>query len=911
MLTEQEFEELCLSLGWGRETCELIVKIRSSNPARLVRGRRGNVRGRYPSRKMGCVIQFESHTCELPWILDMEYHQDDVLEYWDQPITFKIEYHNKNHRNVSPLHTPDFFVLRKTHAEFVECKTEEELIKLSNTHPGKYYLGKDGLWRCPPGENYAARFGLTYRVVSTAEIDRVHIRNTIFLEDYLGQDTPEVTDEQRAVILSLISHGSGILLAELLERSLEAGATADDVYTLIANGTIFVDLRAEALAEPDRVWVYPDGESQQENSRHEPHTLTPKGKFIEINEGTQILFNNSLLTIVHVGDSKIFLEGEKGATPCLTFSRFENLVKRGEIRGVCGEPESDPDARWKEIWNNASNNSKKEALRRLKILECHLDRRPLPKEAKTRSLARWKSRYKAAERAYGNGLIGLLPGWHLRGNRKTERIAPEAKSLMLEVIKNDYESIEQKGMFFVWGELIIRCIEVGTKHPCYMTFVRYVRKRPQFLQTLKRMGHRAAYALKSFYYWLEKDTPRHGDRPFEVCHIDHTELDIELIDPSDGENLGRPWATFMVDAYSRRIVAIYLTFDPPSYRSNMMVIRDCVRRNGRLPQTIVVDGGGDFHGIYFETLTAAFEITVKTRPGSEPRFGSVIERLFNTGNVQLVHNLIGNTQITRTVRQMTKANNPKGLAVWSLENFYDVFCDWAFTRYDTQEHWTLKQSPRDAYFSGLRLTGMRRHRLIRYDEEFMLLTLPTTNKGTAKNVVSRGVKINNEYYWCAELEEAEVEGEILPVRYDPFNYAIAYVYIRNCWIKCFAVNYAALEGRTEREQQVISAEKRMRDRRFSRRLADRAAQLALTHRADKEREREQAEKLRLLRKKKQENGVVLRVINGMPDSEATPDEALSVSPAESRHKEGSKKQPQSLFSEIDLSGLGSLEVYKG
>src|ERR1051326_5610264 len=111
------------------------------------------------------------------------------------------------------------------------------------------------------------------------------------------------------------------------------------------------------------------------------------------------------------------------------------------------------------------------------------------------------------------------------------------------------------------------------------------------------------------------------------------------------------------------------------------------------------------------------------------------------------------------VRQVTRANNPKNLAVWSLGSFYDPLCDWAFAQYDTQEHWTLKQSPRDAYFSALRITGIRRHRLLRYDEEFKMLTLPTTKKGTAKNLVSRGVKINNEYYWCGELAEAEVEGE--------------------------------------------------------------------------------------------------------------------------------------------------------
>jgi hypothetical protein len=40
---------------------------------------------------------------------------------------------------------------------------------------------------------------------------------------------------------------------------------------------------------------------------------------------------------------------------------------------------------------------------------------------------------------------------------------------------------------------------------------------------------------------------------------------------SSGINV--PWATVLIDAMSRRILAVYLTFDEPSYRSCMMVLR--------------------------------------------------------------------------------------------------------------------------------------------------------------------------------------------------------------------------------------------------------------------------------------------------------------------------------------------------
>ena len=109
-------------------------------------------------------------------------------------------------------------------------------------------------------------------------------------------------------------------------------------------------------------------------------------------------------------------------------------------------------------------------------------------------------------------------------------------------------------------------------------------------------------------------TPRHGERPFHIAHIDHTELDIELVDSKTGKNLGRPWMTLLIDAFSRKILAVYLTLDPPSYRSNLMVMRECVKKNGRLPQILVVDGGKDFSSVYFESFLAMFEITKKVTP---------------------------------------------------------------------------------------------------------------------------------------------------------------------------------------------------------------------------------------------------------------------------------------------------------
>src|SRR5262249_58221250 len=112
--------------------------------------------------------------------------------------------------------------------------------------------------------------------------------------------------------------------------------------------------------------------------------------------------------------------------------------------------------------------------------------------------------------------------------------------------------------------------------------------------TARRLGQRAAYAAQPFFWHLDQTTPRHGERPFALAHLDHTELDIELVSSVTGQPLGKPWATFLTEAYSRRILACYVTYDPPSYRSVMMVFRECVKRHQRLPQECFVDRGPEF-----------------------------------------------------------------------------------------------------------------------------------------------------------------------------------------------------------------------------------------------------------------------------------------------------------------------------
>ncbi len=239
MLSEADFSAWCGRLRLSATCCEIVSDVRSRPPTRRVGGGRSNVSGRYPSRKMGVTIQFESHRVELPAIYEME-HDPSVLEYYDQPPSISLACASANERRLSVLHTPDFFAIRADAAGWEECKTEQDLEKLAEKSPNRYRRDSNGGWQCPPGESYANQFGLYYRVRSSAAINWTIQQNLQFLEDYFRCDAMAISARSRGAIAAEIARQPGLLLRDLIHRTKNA-ASRDDIYFMIAAGEIFAD----------------------------------------------------------------------------------------------------------------------------------------------------------------------------------------------------------------------------------------------------------------------------------------------------------------------------------------------------------------------------------------------------------------------------------------------------------------------------------------------------------------------------------------------------------------------------------------------------------------------------------------------------------------------------------------------
>jgi len=902
------FNAYCRRLSFQKKTQELIALIRSSPPSRHLRGNKGNENVSFPSDKMQCIINAESGKVEFPVVLEHEY-SGDVIEYYDQPPPIQLEYQDKHGTRRTPLHTPDFFVIRYNSAGWEECKATKELVRLSQEKPNRYRLDEQGKWRCPPGEAFTERLGLTYTIRSSDEINWVAQDNWLYLEQYY-QDLEALTVPGDVLerLYQLLDETPGISLSDLCDAA--DGVSVDQVNIAIAKHLLYVDLLSYRLTDRNRISVpvYRDRRTAYASAYRGRATADLDDvHVVSMAKGSVVSWDGIEWRITNVDETGVSLVDSRGNPFPLALSAFKALIEEGKIVGVqAAGPCYNFTEEGRERLALARECDFAAAVFRNRVikLEDYDDEEQkqigrLAAKVPARTKRDWRKLYREGEIKYGSGFIGLIPDYSDCGGAKIDQKVIE---LIESVLKEYYDAVTQKLKRGAYGEYLLRSKENGLPTVSQATFyARAKRHLAMYDQTYVREGARAAYPYKDYHRPGQRTTNRHGVYAWAKAHIDHTELNLQLFDSVNRKPMGKCWLTKMILSHPRRIVAAYLSYDPPSYRSCMAVIRLCVKRYKRLPAAIVVDGGREFQSVYFEKLLALFKIRKHKRPASEPRFGSVKERLFGTMETEFIYHLLGNTQASRQPRKMSKATDPKRLGVWTLPELAERVNKWAFQEYDNREHPALHQSPKEAYDQSLKQDGERNHKIIEYDDAFIKATFPTTRTGYVLVQPGVGVRMNYLDYWCEEMRDPTVERTSVKVRYDPFDVTVGYAYINGRWREC-KVASEELVGCSERELQIIAEEIRKKNRILHgrERIEITQRQLAMFRRENAARE-----KILQQQRRDREAKAALTVLEGGRADLPKPDVPQAASP-----KSTGKKVSSDRFSDPDEDKLIIFRRYR-
>jgi putative transposase len=248
---------------------------------------------------------------------------------------------------------------------------------------------------------------------------------------------------------------------------------------------------------------------------------------------------------------------------------------------------------------------------------------------------RWIENYKRCER-----LSVFLR--KRRSDRGTSRLSSNVETIIDTAIKSVYLTAEKPTMTALTEEVYLQCFKNKIKKkPAPNTIRARILALSDHLRVEKREGKKRA---------AEKYEPIKGhfpgaDRPLAVAQIDHTPMDVIVVDEEHRQPIQRPLLTVVIDVYSRMVLgfAIYLE-KPSAFTAGLAIAHAVLPKEDWLAgvgvqaewpcwgkmRTIHCDNAKEFRGTVIGRACQDHDIAVEHRPPREPRYGGHIERGFGT-----------------------------------------------------------------------------------------------------------------------------------------------------------------------------------------------------------------------------------------------------------------------------------------
>ena len=787
---------------------EYVAVCIANGPSRQVQGRNSNNTFTYYSHKTQATLKLESRRGEhvMAVLLD---HDPKVIAFFAQPPDVSLDFLDKDgKRTTTRMYTSDFLVIREDKVVVVETRATEKLLEASKANPYQFYRDLGGVWHFRAAEEYFNKLGIEYEMNANSDLPAILVGNVRFLEDYTHSSCPALTEAQVDAVQKPVTERRFMPMLELLGT----GVPADHIFKAIVEQHIYVDLESDNLGAIDDVQLYPDEETCRvyravAGKAFEPPPPIPGSMFLR--SGTSISIYGCEYTVQLEGEGDVCLTDQFGHHHYKSLREIELLHEQGHAVGEAVRLSTDP----KDLANIPSHKLEK-AREKLEALNTQSTAK-----YSRRSLARFRARVAGAAQMLDQ-LIALVDNEGEKGNR-ADRISKVNLNLIERAIEQGYNTPTRQRKKGAYAKYLGLCegadaasVTAGNgpareesgapvRPVSYPTFCRYC---TDHYDVVKREGRRAAYQRRTIVPRLDNRYPVHGTHPHDVCEIDHTTANIVLKSATGLEFKTKPTLTIGVDGHTAHARALVMSFDPPSAKTVLLVLRDYVRRNHRLPRTLVTDNGKEFHSHELEFFCRMFGIELRFRSPGEPRGAAMIERLLGAVETEVFSEMEGNSRIMKNnTRQVTKSVDPWRRVEWDLYSAYKAVEQYLFEVRAKRVHPAHGQSPDVFEAASRKATGEREFRMFKLDENMMLMTCPHAKRPTRKVIRGRGVNVNGIYYRHNALDRVKRNASV-EVRVEPFNASVVYVNVGNRWVAAVGTSSRWLHNRTYREVEVARRE---------------------------------------------------------------------------------------------------------
>ncbi len=202
--------------------------------------------------------------------------------------------------------------------------------------------------------------------------------------------------------------------------------------------------------------------------------------------------------------------------------------------------------------------------------------------------------------------------------------------------------------------------------------------------------------------------------PLQRVEIDHTKLDVFVVDEHTNLPIGRPVLTFLIDAFSRMIVGWHVGFDPPGCTAVAHALRHAILPKyyikdlysdipenyptmGR-PYTLICDIGAEFLSTWFVDACNQLGINLQYCRGGCPKEKGTVERGIRTCSEDLVHKIPGTAFSNIAKRGDYKSQD---LAIITKADLDHLVHFWIVRVYSRSFHRGLRGIPEQIWNEGV------------------------------------------------------------------------------------------------------------------------------------------------------------------------------------------------------------------
>ena len=370
----------------------------------------------------------------------------------------------------------------------------------------------------------------------------------------------------------------------------------------------------------------------------------------------------------------------------------------------------------------------------------------------------------------GTGLVTDLTPGRSGGGKGKGRLPEPVERIIRELLQKRFLTKQKRSLAAFHREVAQACKTQKLPVPARNTVAQRIAGLHPAKIARSRGGQDAARPLQG-----AGGIPPEVTMPLEQVQIDHTVIDLIVVDERDRQPIGRPYLTLAIDVFTRCVLGMVVTLEAPSAVSVGLCLAHaaCDKRpwleglnvemdwqmSGK-PLLLYLDNAAEFKSEALRRGCEQHGIRLDYRPLGQPHYGGIVERIIGTA-MQMIHDeLPGTTFSNPGQRGEYDSEKMATLTLRELERWLAL----AVGTYHGSVHNGLLQPPAARWAEAVERVGVPA--VVTRPTAFLVDFLPVIRRTLTRT----GFVIDHIHYYADALKPWIARRERLPaflIRRDP------------------------------------------------------------------------------------------------------------------------------------------------